>query len=99
MTDPCKSLVDKIHAASSAIASAGDKLHAGAGNKKAGLAAMIKEQNTAKQKAEIALRNCRLGLIEAKHKALGGDAGFLGARVGSANECDDGAGWFCNYQH
>jgi hypothetical protein len=37
--------------------------------------------------------------IAAKHQALGGDAGWLGAPVGNATVCPDGQGWFRHFRN
>ena len=97
MSDPCKSILDKIANGQAEVKSLQSQLSEG--GSKAGLVSRIRTLENDERTARGDLTVCRLKLIEAEHTATGGDRGPLGSRTGGATECEDLRGWFAMYQH
>src|SRR5262249_12235349 len=96
MSDPCASIIGQLKALEADKANLQKEL-ASAGGGKAGIVALINEDNAKEQQARRGLPAIRLQIFETKHAELGGGAGVLGPRTSSPTECVDGVGWFCTF--
>jgi uncharacterized protein with LGFP repeats len=97
MSDPCASIVAKIADNDGEVKSLQSQISHG--GPKEGVVGLISKLQADTVKARGDLAACRLKIIEAEHAKVGGDSGPLGTRTTGAEQCDDGVGWFADFQH